>query len=159
MRLITKSVITVSVLAMILFGFNVHTDAKPPINPHHRVRPIIVKHPVIVHVPTKPLRPVKNHLWVPRYKLHTGVLVGGHWRPPLKEGFYWKEGHWNGNRWIPGHWVPNNAKPNHIWVPGYWDGSLWIDGYWRPGVRIGFTWIDGYFNGAGVWITGHWLSE
>ena len=159
MRSIAKSVITVSVFAMVLFGFSVYAVAKPPVNPHHGIRPNVVRHPVIIHIPIKPIQPAENHLWVPQYQLHTGVLIGGHWRPPAKEGFYWQEGHWNGNRWIHGHWIPNTPNPNHIWVPGYWDGSLWIDGYWRPQVRIGFTWIDGHFDGAGVWITGHWISQ
>jgi len=159
MRLTVRNFMTVSVVALVIFGFVGLTIAKPPLRRHPRPRPVVVKKPVIVHVPAKPPRPAKSHLWVPRYKLHSGVVVGGHWRPPAKAGYHWKDGHWDNGNWIPGHWVPNKAKPKHVWVPGYWNASVWVDGYWRPQVKVGFSWLNGHLNAAGVWITGRWVSK
>jgi len=149
-----------SVVTLVIFLYTGFTIAGPPVRRHPpRRRPIVVKKPIIIHVKARSPRPSKRHLWVPRYKLHTGIMVGGHWRTPVKKRFFWKEGHWQGNRWIPGHWVPKEMKVGHAWVPGYWDVSVWINGYWRPKVKIGFSWSCGHFDSVGVWIIGRWVKK
>lgn len=159
MRSSVKNLVPISVVTLVIFCFVGSTIASPPLRRHPPPRPVLVKPPVVVPVKARPPRPAKNHLWIPRYRLHTGVIVGGHWRPPAKAGFHWKDAHWVGDSWIPGHWVPNKAKPKHVWVPGYWNGSAWINGYWRPEVKVGFSWVNCHFDAAGVWTTGHWVRR
>jgi hypothetical protein len=154
-----KQLLIGSVATIMVVLYTGFTIAGPPIRRHPPRRPMVIKKPIITPVKARPPRPAKSYLWVPRYKLHTGIVVGGYWRPPAKKGFFWKEGYWQGNQWIPGHWVPKKTKVGYVWVPGYWDGSVWINGHWRPKVKIGFSWSCGHFNSAGVWIRGHWIKK
>ncbi len=58
-------------------------------------------------------------------------------------------------------YIPPPPSAAVLWQPGewHWNGVAYV---WRPGhyiQRVAYYhhWVRGHWNGAGVWIPGHWV--
>lgn len=158
MRDRTKTVFIFVSIIVFLFSTFIEVFAFRPLKPvRPGRRPAVKRRFIPAPIAVRPVRQGPKHIWMRRYKLPSGVYIGGFWRPPCRASFTWVDGRWNDEgKWVFGYCKPVKIRAGYLWVPGYRDGGKWFEGYWRPASRAGFVWVPGHYNASGIWIKGHW---